>query len=217
MTAQDFWDKVKQLLADQGKTFVWLCEQAGVSVQVMKNRIYKNRIPDVDETLKLLSVLGVTVEELFGVKSPASNPDFSLTGQKFTLNDQKIPVYEQFSSCGFGQYVPDSQTVENYIEIPEELKGKRLTGHLAASKIRGDSMEPTISNGDTIICDNRGFNEDGIYVVIYQGKGFVKRLQSVSEGVKITSDNPVYEPVLVQKDSVDLRVIGQVHYVLHKL
>lgn len=217
MTAQDFWDKVKHLLADQGKTFVWLCEQAGVSVQVMKNRIYKNRIPDVDETLKLLSVLGVTVEELFGVKSPASNPDFSLTGQKFTLNDQKIPVYEQFSSCGFGQYVPDSQIVENYIEIPEELKGKRLTGHLAASKIRGDSMEPTIFSGDTVICDNRGFNEDGIYAVIYQGKGFVKRLQSVSEGVKITSDNPVYEPVLVQKDSVELRVIGQVHYVLHKL
>ena len=57
MTAEDFWNTIKTRLSEQGKTFVWLCEQAGVSVQIMKNRIYKNRIPDVDETLKLLSVL----------------------------------------------------------------------------------------------------------------------------------------------------------------
>ena len=63
MTAEDFWNKVKARLSEQGKTFVWLCEQAGVSVQGMKNRIYKNIIPSVDDTLKLLSVLGVTDED----------------------------------------------------------------------------------------------------------------------------------------------------------
>ena len=51
MTAEDFWNKVKARLSEQGKTFVWLCEQAGVSVQGMKNRIYKNIIPSVDDTL----------------------------------------------------------------------------------------------------------------------------------------------------------------------
>ena len=39
MDAKLFWDKVKKAISDQGKTFVWLCEQAGVSVQIMKNRI----------------------------------------------------------------------------------------------------------------------------------------------------------------------------------
>ena len=65
------------------------------------------------------------------------------------------------------------------IAVPEELRGKRFLGRLAASRIRGDSMEPTIYNGDTVICDNMGYQEDGIYAVIYQGKGFVKRLQTV--------------------------------------
>ena len=65
MDAKLFWDKVKKAISDQGKTFVWLCEQAGVSVQIMKNRIYKERIPDVEDTLKMMAVLGTTVEEFF--------------------------------------------------------------------------------------------------------------------------------------------------------
>ena len=65
MDAKTFWDKIKLAISEQGKTFVWLCNQAGVSVQIMKNRIYKERIPDVEDTLKLLSVLGTTVEAFF--------------------------------------------------------------------------------------------------------------------------------------------------------
>ena len=216
MTAQDFWDKVKQLLADQGKTFVWLCEQAGVSVQIMKNRIYKERIPDVEDTLKLLAVLGTTVEEFFGVE--AQFPVRGMTVGRFDgAMEEKIPVYEQIFSCGHGQYVPDTEIVDNYIAVPEELRGKKFFGRLAASKIRGDSMEPTIFNGDTVICDNLGFQEDGIYAIIYQGKGFVKRLQTVSGGMKIISDNPAYEPMLANSEADEFKVIGRVHYVLHKL
>ena len=36
MDAKLFWENIKKVLSEQGKTFVWLCEQAGVSVQVMK-------------------------------------------------------------------------------------------------------------------------------------------------------------------------------------
>ncbi len=217
MEAGIFWDKIKSRLSDQGKTFVWLCEQAGVSVQIMKNRIYKDRIPDVDDTLKLLSVLGVTVEEFYEVESqfPSCKIPDSEVGNE--LNDEKIPVYEQVFSCGCGQYVPDTELVESYIAIPEELKINKYLGHLAASRIRGDSMEPTIFNGDTVICDNLGYQEDGIYAVIYQGKGFVKRLQMASGGVKIISDNPAYEPMFASKEIDELKVIGRVHYVLHKL
>ena len=217
MDANSFWDKIKKLISAQGKTFVWLCEQAGVSVQIMKNRIYKERIPDVEDTLKLLAVLGTTVEEFFGVE--AQFPVRAAVAEKGTDGavEEKIPIYEQIFSCGHGQYVPDTEIVENYITVPEELRGKKFSGRLAASRIRGDSMEPTIFNGDTVICDNLGFQEDGIYAIIYQGKGFVKRLQTVSGGMKIISDNPAYEPMLANSEADEFKVIGRVHYVLHKL
>lgn len=213
MDAKLFWDKVKKAISDQGKTFVWLCEQAGVSVQIMKNRIYKERIPDVEDTLKMMAVLGTTVEEFFGVEAqfPAK------TVMARAADSEKIPVFEHFFSCGNGQYVPDSEYVDGYIEVPDDLKSKRFQRHLVASKIRGDSMEPTIFNGDTVICDDLGYQEDGIYAIIFEEKGFVKRLQRVSGGVKIISDNPAYESMFAKSDTEELKIIGKVHYVLHKV
>ena len=217
MTAEDFWNKVKARLSEQGKTFVWLCEQAGVSVQGMKNRIYKNIIPSVNDTLKLLSVLGVTIEDFYEVQNLFPAKEMSAPNLGEFSSEEKIPVYDQVFSFGYGQFVPDTEVVDNYIAVPEELRGKRFSGRLAASRIRGDSMEPTIYNGDTVICDNIGYQEDGIYAVIYQGKGFVKRLQTVSNGMKIISDNPAYEPMLAKSEADELKIIGRVHYVLHKL
>ena len=213
MDAKLFWENIKKVLSEQGKTFVWLCEQAGVSVQVMKNRIYKERIPDVEDTLKLMAVLGTTVEEFFGV-------DIQLPPKvvfECAAETEKIPVFEQFFSCGKGQYVPETEYINGYIAIPEDLKTKRFEGHLAASKIRGDSMEPTIFNGDTVICDDLGYQEDGIYAIIFEGQGFVKRLQRVAGGVRIISDNQAYEAMFAKNDTEELKIIGKVHYVLHKV
>lgn len=213
MIAKEFWDKIKKTVSEQGKTFVWLCAQAKVDVQIMKNRIYKGRIPDVEDTLKLLAVLGVTVEEFFGVEA-------QFPARKVVLESadtEKIPVYEQFFSCVPGQFVPDSEYIDSFIEVPEDLKTKRLKGHLLAARIRGDSMEPTIFNGDTVICDDLGYQEDGIYAIIFEGKGFVKRLQRVSGGLKIISDNAVYESMFAKNDTEELKIIGKVHYVLHKV
>lgn len=213
MDAKLFWENIKKVLSEQGKTFVWLCEQAGVSVQVMKNRVYKERIPDVEDTLKLMAVLGTTVEEFFGV-------DIQLPPKvvvECAADTEKIPVFEQFFSCGKGQYVPETEYINGYIAIPEDLKTKRFKGHLAASKIRGDSMEPTIFNGDTVICDDLGYQEDGIYAIIFEGQGFVKRLQRVAGGVRIISDNQAYEAMFAKNDTEELKIIGKVHYVLHKV
>lgn len=213
MDAKLFWENIKKVLSEQGKTFVWLCEQAGVSVQVMKNRIYKERIPDVEDTLKLMAVLGTTVEEFFGV-------DIQLPPKvvvECAADTEKIPVFEQFFFCGKGQYVPETEYINGYIAIPEDLKTKRFEGHLAASKIRGDSMEPTIFNGDTVICDDLGYQEDGIYAIIFEGQGFVKRLQRVAGGVRIISDNQAYEAMFAKNDTEELKIIGKVHYVLHKV
>jgi len=213
MNAKLFWDKVKKTISGRGKTFVWLCEQAGVSVQIMKNRIYKGRIPDVEDTLKMMAVLGVTIEEFFGVETQF--PARTVTEK--AADSEKIPVFEQFFSCSDGQRVSDSGYADGYIEVPDDLKSKKFQGHLAASKIRGDSMEPTLFNGDTVICDDLGYREDDIYAIIFEGNGFVKRLQRVSGGVKIISDNPSYESMFVKNNTEGLKIIGKVHYVLHKV
>lgn len=83
----------------------------------------------------------------------------------------------------------------------------------AGSMIRvdGDSMEPTLSDGDEILVDRdrreiraRG----GIFVIRLDGALMVKRLRLTVGGVEVISDNPEY-PLRVMGAS-EVEVIGQV-------
>lgn len=209
MEAVEFWSKIKQNLSEKGKTQEWLCNETGIDLQSMRNRIYKERFPSIQETLKILGVFGISAEDFFGMNieglSSESKKDVLL-----------IPVVSQVFSAGSGQYLPDNETYEEYISVPNHLKkyGKKL----AASKVRGDSMEPTLFDGDTIICDLNGYDgTDGIYTIHYKGNGFVKRLQSTGDGVKIISDNIRYEPMFANSEGDDFKVIGKVRAVMHNM
>ena len=209
MEATDFWNRIKAKLAEKGKTQEWLCKETGMDLQSMRNRIYKSRFPSIEEALRILSIFGTTAEEFFGISNE---------GLKSTISEDVmlIPVVEQAFSAGHGQFVPDSDTVTDYIAGPKELR--KYDDKFAASRVKGDSMEPTLFSGDIIICDMNGYDgDDGIYTIIYKGKGFVKRLQRTSDGVKIISDNKFYDPMFESSESEDFRVIGKVRSVVHNM
>ena len=209
MEATDFWNRIKAKLAEKGKTQEWLCKETGMDLQSMRNRIYKSRFPSIEEALRILSIFGTTAEEFFGISNE---------GLKSTISEDVmlIPVVEQAFSAGHGQFVPDSDTVTDYIAVPKELR--KYDDKFAASRVKGDSMEPTLFIGDIIICDMNGYDgDDGIYTIIYKGKGFVKRLQRTSDGVKIISDNKFYDPMFESSESEDFRVIGKVRSVVHNM
>ena len=209
MEAAEFWEKIKQNLAKMGQTQEWLCNKTGLDLQSVRNRIYKERFPTIQETLRILSVFGTTAEEFFGMNMEALE---NVVSKDVML----IPVYDQVFSAGKGQYLPDSEAIGEYISVPNHLK--KYGKSLAASKVRGDSMEPTLFDGDTIICDINGYDgTDGIYTIHYKGNGFVKRLQFTGDGVKIISDNPRYEPMTSSSEDESFRVIGKVRAVLHNM
>ena len=79
-------------------------------------------------------------------------------------------------------------------------------------------MEPTLFDGDRIIFDDLGYDgQDGIYAILYNGAGFVKRLQRDKDCVHILSDNPKYKEMTEGDESQDFRVVGKVRYVMHKV
>lgn len=66
--------------------------------------------------------------------------------------------------------------------------------------VAGDSMLPTLADGDTILVDSgdrRGVS-GAIHVVRHDGVLLVKRLARVPGGVELVSDNPRYPPVAVE-------------------
>lgn len=87
------------------------------------------------------------------------------------------------------------------------------SGQLATVLVMGDSMQPTLLDGDTIIID-RGACElsvDAIYAMHLMGQRLVKRVQCKFDGsVVIISDNAAYERETVPRARVgEIEVLGR--------
>jgi len=83
---------------------------------------------------------------------------------------------------------------------------------------KGDSMEPTISNNDTLVVHlGRTRPVDGhIYVVRNDDQLWVKRLQVRPDAWVLISDNTIYPPMTIKKhEQHTFEVIGQVVHISH--
>ena len=81
--------------------------------------------------------------------------------------------------------------------------------------VRGDSMEPLIKEGDTILIDqNDKVPQDGrIFLVALGEELMVKVLQKIPNGWNICSINDRYAPLSVQGDELEnFRVFGRVRW-----
>ncbi len=102
--------------------------------------------------------------------------------------------------------------IEDTEEITEELA---KTGNFFALKIKGDSMEPKISNGDVVIVRQQDDAETGdIVIAMVNGDDAVcKRLRKYKEGLELISTNPNYAPIYFDDETVKskpVRIIGKV-------
>jgi len=82
--------------------------------------------------------------------------------------------------------------------------------HLAAIAVDGDSMDPTLRDGDEILVDRAPRPlRDGIHVVRLDDALLVKRLEQRPGGmISLISDNRAYRPIEVALPDID--VIGRV-------
>ena len=98
--------------------------------------------------------------------------------------------------------------------------GGGAAGRLSVIRVEGDSMAPTLSDGDDILVDGEdGIDRlrDGIYVLRAEGALMVKRIALGPGGtLSVRSDNPAYPPWPdCEPGSVDL--IGRVVWVGRRL
>ncbi|UYT08170.1 XRE family transcriptional regulator [Treponema denticola] len=179
---------------DYKRAFNLATEDAGESVDEAKTKIgMVTKLPDK----KPLEVAGRIVE----AQSQEAKDGFI------------IPILDQKLSAGYGSDLPDNDSPTAYISVPRFLA--KYGTNLAALYVEGDSMEPTLSRGDMIVCDSCGWSGEGIYAIQMEGSGFVKRLSRKPGKLVVISDNPIYMPYEVPFESEDIRIIGRVHGVLH--
>jgi phage repressor protein C with HTH and peptisase S24 domain len=85
---------------------------------------------------------------------------------------------------------------------------------LALEVANGDSMDPTIADGDLLLIDleDRRLREFGIYLLRYEDARLIKRVQrKLDHSLLLMSDNPIYEPERIPADKArQVQVIGRV-------
>ena len=88
--------------------------------------------------------------------------------------------------------------------------------HAAMMYVKGDSMSPLITDGDTVLIDKADVEprEGYIYLCGFGDDLMVKKLQRIPRGWKICSLNPEYTPIIVEGDDLNtFRVYGRVRWV----
>ena len=117
-----------------------------------------------------------------------------------------IPVLEDNPvSAGHGASIGEDELPTRYIHAPPELA---KYPHLMSLPVKGDSMNPTLNDGDMVVCDGGGWDGDGVYVIKTVEETFVKRVQHKSDGYRIVSDNKMYESYTESTEKV--AIVGKV-------
>lgn len=127
-----------------------------------------------------------------------------------------VPVHDARAAAGPAKKPAHNQVVHR-IAFREEWVASMTAaavGQLGAITVAGDSMEPTLRQGDLVLVDssqNRPQQQDGVYVIRTEGGLQVKRLQAEVAGGLVTmlSDNKAYEPQRHLKPE-DIQVVGRV-------
>ena len=89
------------------------------------------------------------------------------------------------------------------------------TGNIELFDVVGDSMEPTLRNGDTLLVDRSDTKilDGKIYVVSLREELLVKRVQKTLDGIDLLSDNTRHKPIPVALPDLDkLRIHGRVRW-----
>jgi repressor LexA len=125
-----------------------------------------------------------------------------------------LPVVRRLdlaASAGPGTLADEERAAGSLVVDPRLLTSLGLDAATATFlPATGDSMEPTICDGDLMLVDEgerQVGTRGGIYVLRHDGVLMVKRLSRDKAGLVITSDNPAYPPVVVKAVEIVGRVV----------
>ena len=163
------------------------------------------------------------VEDLDSCLLPAHVNGIAKVAEKafsfFHKDSVAIDMLNVSACCGGGVEVDNEAVVGRFVMSDVDFRSISLTSspkNVKMIKAVGDSMSPTINDGDWCFVDLslKSAISDGIYLVKVKSVLAIKRLQNdFTDNVVIKSDNPCYDDLNV--NLTDVNVIGRVIYILN--
>lgn len=181
-------------------------KRSGVSEGAVRSYLSGDTFPGLDRLVHLAQALSVDPQWLaFGLEEQA--PKSEMADYAF------VPLYDAQCSAGHGAWNEGCQVLTHISFTRYSLRKQGLTPeHLSAIRVDGESMEPVLHSGDTVLVDHTRttIEGEGIYVLRLDGHLYAKRLQRGFDGVSIISANPAYDKIIVPRDRLgELEIVGR--------
>jgi SOS-response transcriptional repressor LexA len=214
-------ETLERLITEHGDDFASLSKLLGRNPAYVQQFIRRGipRKLDEEDRRTLAHYFGVDEAMLGGPVAPQTRPGpLRARGRDMAL----VPLLRIGASAGPGAVVSDEAPEA---QIGFETRWLRKLGsnpaNLSIIQVSGDSMSPTLADGDDILvdrADTAGRLRDGIYVLRIDDALMVKRLamNPVARTLTIKSDNPSY-PEWTNCDPARINIIGRVVWVGRKL
>lgn len=207
------WNEfINTLLIDFRLTGNQLAQLAGLT-QTTIGRIKngKTPVPYPDTIGRIEKALNIRIDD-----SDPNNIKYNKLERKeepanseaFREQINRIPVISKVYA-GLSPGLLMKEEIIEYVSVPYHR-----TKNVFAVRVVGDSMNGTVSEGDTVVVDMEAeiFNDNMVIVRLSDGRQYVKRFKRLPEGnmVYLYSDNQNYPPILLNPKEIEqiYRVVG---------
>ena len=230
-----FGDALRAWVSSNYKSIKDFERASGIPYQSLMNYTRGARSPSVEVLFKLRELgfdgfqssgkeylLKMTRSHGIGKNSHHSNSlslNFPVTELPIKEDQPKAKVSDSLfsyvrlmdvrASAGQGSVVHSEDEEDQYAFNKRWLRMKGLTNaELSVIHVSGDSMEPVLGDSDVILVrHNCELVHGKIFVINHSGEIFVKRTKLTKAGWLMCSENPKYDPILIDENSA---VIGLV-------
>lgn len=195
--------RLKILREEKGLTQKDLAEKLSLTPKAISFYELGSREPSGDALIRMAHILGTTTDYLLG------NSTMKEVNQK-TGRGVRIPVLGRVVA---GIPIEAIEEILDYEEITPEMAA---TGDFFALQVRGDSMLPTLKDGDVVIVKKQPTVDSGdIAIVLVNGNdATVKEIKESTAGITLIGHNvAVYTPQFYSNADIKnlpVQVLGKV-------
>lgn len=168
--------------------------------------------PLMDKVTKLSTLFNVSPTQLIG-KGNNKQANNLKTIDQLGMHAVRIPIIGTIA-CGTPIFAD-----QNIIGYTTELFDEPPEGTLFALKCQGDSMEPKIPNGATVIVRVQPTVEDDEIAAVLvddNEEATLKRIKHIGKQVMLMPENQKYDPIILNKENPG-RILGKVIKVSYDL
>lgn len=210
-----FSDRLKELIGNKsGRAFA---KEAGISYSTLHNYLTNTSLPTLDNLIALATYANVSVQWL----ATGEHTEAQLQKDGLNLLASNDETFAEIEDCrevrisaGGGGFNDEYKPYQTTKVEKAWLDSRRLKAeNCAMFLVSGDSMYPTLKDGEEIIVDRskKELKDGKIFVLNNEGAMLVKKVQITYNGITLISQNTEYSPIELNAEQANsLIVIGQV-------